>query len=198
MLPVYGQHNNTKTFVYSIFSANGWHIIVTWLSRDNHLNLAWDSNLAAVVSFKKTWLLTPLSSSFSTFQTYYFALTVWRMRTSHRKSRSTSALSLLAHSSALAPPTSLKQNTSRQHLDRFKQGQSVLPSDNEQSSNPGFGISSRLQGVVDDRLRDNYPGDALKKGRSEGDARELLDDVSNFFYLVVPVLLCSWACSWNL
>ncbi|XAO22083.1 hypothetical protein I312_100848 [Cryptococcus bacillisporus CA1280] len=82
------------------------------------------------------------------------------MRTSHRKSRSTSALSLLAHSSALAPPTSLKQNTSRQHLDRFKQGQSVLPSDNEQSSNPGF-------------------GDALKKGRSEGDARELLDDLKS-------------------
>lgn len=44
---------------------------------------------------------------------------------------------------------------------------------------------------MDDRLRDNYPGDALKKGRSEGDATELLDDVSNFFYLVVPVLLCS-------
>lgn len=34
---------------------------------------------------------------------------------------------------------------------------------------------------MDDRLRDNYPGDALKKGRSEGDATELLDDVSNFF-----------------
>lgn len=97
------------------------------------------------------------------------------MRTSHRKSHSTSALSLLARSSALAPPTSLKQNISRQHLDRFKQGQSVLPSDNEQSSNAGFGISSGLQGIVDDRLRDNYPGDALKKGR------ELLDDVSNFF-----------------
>ncbi|WVO19543.1 uncharacterized protein IAS62_000831 [Cryptococcus decagattii] len=82
------------------------------------------------------------------------------MRTSHRKSHSTSALSLLAHSSTLAPPTSLKQNISRQHLDRFKRGQNVLPSDNEQSSNPGF-------------------GDALKKGRSEGDARELLDDLKS-------------------
>lgn len=83
------------------------------------------------------------------------------------------------------------QNISRQHLDRFKQGQSVLPSDNEQSSNAGFGISSGLQGIVDDRLKDNYLRDALKKGRSEGDVTELLDDVSNFFYLVVPLLLCS-------
>lgn len=39
---------------------------------------------------------------------------------------------------------------------------------------------------MDDRLRDNYPGDALKKGRSEGDARELLDDVSNFFISSYP------------
>lgn len=108
------------------------------------------------------------------------------MRTSHRKSHSTSALSLLARTSTLAPPSTLKQNISRQHLDRFKQGQSVLPSDNEESNNAGLGISSGLQGMVDDRRRDNYPGDALKK-----DVTELLDDVSNFFlYLVVPVLLC--------
>lgn len=137
--------------------------------------------------------MTANSTLFIVFNipTYYFALTVCRMRTSHRKSHSTSALSLLARSSALAPPTSLMQNISRQHLDRFKQGQSVLPSDNEQSSNAGFGISSGLQGIVDDRLKDNYLRDALKKGRSEGDVTELLDDVSNFFYLVVPLLLCS-------
>lgn len=34
---------------------------------------------------------------------------------------------------------------------------------------------------MDDRLKDNYLRDALKKGRSEGDVTELLDDVSNFF-----------------
>lgn len=167
------------------------HVIITWQTLESRV---WDNHLAAVVSFKKTWLPTPLSSSFSTFQTYYFALTAWRMRTSHRKSHSTSALSLLARTSTLAPPSTLKQNISRQHLDRFKQGQSVLPSDNEESNNAGLGISSGLQGMVDDRRRDNYPGDALKK-----DVAELLDDVSNFFlYLVVPVLLCWWACSWNL
>lgn len=33
--------------------------------------------------------------------------------------------------------------------------------------------------MVDDRRRDNYPGDALKK-----DVAELLDDVSNFFYIL--------------
>lgn len=33
--------------------------------------------------------------------------------------------------------------------------------------------------MVDDRRRDNYPGDALKK-----DVTELLDDVSNFFYIL--------------
>ncbi|KIR39087.1 hypothetical protein I307_01806 [Cryptococcus deuterogattii 99/473] len=96
------------------------------------------------------------------------------MRTSHRKSHSTSALSLLARTSTLAPPSTLKQNISRQHLDRFKQGQSVLPSDNEESNNAGLGISSGLQGMVDDRRRDNYPGDALKK-----DVAELLDDLKS-------------------
>lgn len=105
-----------------------------------------------------------------------------RMRSSHRKSHSTSVLSFLAGSPASTSQLSLEQNAPRQQH-RSKRGQSVLPSVDEQLSNTSNNILSGLQGMMDDRQKDDHPGDRLKRGRGRGDAKQLLSDVSTFYLI---------------
>ncbi|OWZ63312.1 hypothetical protein AYX14_06753 [Cryptococcus neoformans] len=100
------------------------------------------------------------------------------MRSSHRKSHSTSVLSFLAGSPASTSQLSLEQNAPRQQH-RSKRGQSVLPSVDEQLSNTSNNILSGLQGMMDDRQKDDHPGDRLKRGRGRGDAKQLLSDLKS-------------------
>lgn len=118
----------------------------------------------------------------TTLQTSYFIFFIRRMRSSHRKSHSTSVLSFLAGSPASTSQLSLEQNAPRQQH-RSKRGQSVLPSVDEQLSNTSNNILSGLQEMMDDRQKDDHPGDRLKRGRGRGDAKQLLSDVSTFYLI---------------